>query len=53
LAPFVRRRRAEPIERQQLKWLAFVAGGSGLVGATGFLMAGFGNSTATRSTSLP
>jgi hypothetical protein len=37
LAPFARRRRAEPIERQQLKWLAFVAGGSGLAGATGFL----------------
>ena len=44
LAPFVRRRRAQPIERQQLKWLAFVAGGSGLAGATGFLMVGFGNS---------
>jgi hypothetical protein len=26
---------AGPIERQQLKWLAFVAGGSGLAGATG------------------
>jgi hypothetical protein len=47
LAPFVRRRRAEPIERQQLKWLAFVAGGSGLVGATGFLMAALANSAAT------
>jgi hypothetical protein len=47
LAPFVRRRRAGPIERQQLKWLALVAGGSGLVGATGFLMAGFASSTAT------
>jgi hypothetical protein len=47
LAPFVRRRRAQPIERQQLKWLAAVAGGSGLVGATGFLMAGFASSTAT------
>jgi two-component system NarL family sensor kinase len=45
LAPFVRRRRAEPIEHQQLKWLAFVAGGSGLAGAVGFLMAGLGNST--------
>jgi MFS family permease len=39
-------RRAEPIERQQLKWLAFVAGGSGLAGATGFLMAASANSTA-------
>jgi hypothetical protein len=47
LAPFVRRRRAGPIERQQLKWLAFVAGGSGLVGAIGFLMAGFASSTAS------
>jgi hypothetical protein len=47
LAPFVRRRRAQPIERQQLKWLAAVAGGSGLVGATGFLMAGFASSAAT------
>jgi hypothetical protein len=37
LAPFARRRRVGPIERQQLKWLAFVAGGSGLAGATGFL----------------
>jgi hypothetical protein len=46
LAPFVRRRRAQPIERQQLKWLAFVAGGSGLVGATGFLLAASANSTA-------
>jgi hypothetical protein len=47
LAPFVRRRRAQVIERQQLKWLAAVAGGSGLVGAAGFLMAGFASSTAT------
>jgi hypothetical protein len=47
LAPFVRRRRAEPIERQQLKWLAFVAGGSGLAGATGFLLAASENGTAT------
>jgi hypothetical protein len=46
LAPFVRRRRAQPVERQQLKWLAFVAGGSGLAGAAGFLMVGFGNSAA-------
>jgi hypothetical protein len=46
LAPFVRRRRAQPVERQQLKWLAFVAGGSGLAGASGFLMVGFGNSAA-------
>jgi hypothetical protein len=46
LAPFVRRRRAQPIERQQLKWLAFVAGGSGLAGATGFLMAASANSSA-------
>ena len=45
MAPFVRRRRAEPIERQQLKWLAFVAAASGLAGAAGFLLAGFGNST--------
>ena len=43
VAPFVRRRRAEPIERQQLKWLAFVAAASGLAGAVGFLTAGFGN----------
>ncbi len=43
LAPFVRRRRAQPIERQQLRWLAAVAGASGLAGATGFVMAGFGN----------
>jgi hypothetical protein len=34
---------AQPIERQQLKWLAFVAAASGLAGATGFLMAGQGN----------
>ena len=47
LAPFVRRRRAQAIERQQLKWLAAVAGGSGLVGAAGFVMAGFASSTAT------
>jgi hypothetical protein len=45
MAPFVRRRRAGPIERQQLKWLAFVAAASGLAGATGFLLAGPGNST--------
>jgi hypothetical protein len=45
LAPFVRRRRADPIERQQLKWLAFVAGGSGLAGATGFLLYAFDNGT--------
>jgi hypothetical protein len=44
MAPFVRRRRAKPIQRQQLKWLAFVAAASGLAGATGFLMAGLGNS---------
>jgi hypothetical protein len=44
LAPFMRRRRAGPIERQQLKWLAFVAATSGLAGAAGFLMAGLGNS---------
>ena len=43
LAPFVRRQRAQPIERQQFKWLAFVAGGSRLAGAAGFLMASFGN----------
>jgi MFS family permease len=47
LAPFVRRRRAGRIERQQLKWLALVAGGSGLVGAVGFLIAGFASSTAS------
>jgi hypothetical protein len=47
MAPFVRRRQAEPIQRQQLKWLAFVAGGSGLAGATGFLLATSGNSAAT------
>jgi hypothetical protein len=40
LAPLVRRRRAGPTERQQLKWLAFVAGGSGLAGVTGFLLTG-------------
>jgi uncharacterized membrane protein len=44
MAPFVRRRRAGPIERQQLKWLAFVAAASGLAGASGFLMVGAGNS---------
>jgi hypothetical protein len=44
LAPFVRRRQAAPIERQQLKWLAFVAGSSGLAGAIGFLMAGLASS---------
>ena len=43
LAPFVRRRRAGPIERQQLKWLAFVAAASGLAGAAGFLMVDAGN----------
>jgi hypothetical protein len=47
LAPFVRRRRAGPIERQQLKWLAFVAGGSGLAGATGLLLISFASSAAT------
>jgi hypothetical protein len=47
MAPFVRRRRAGPIERQQLKWLAFVAAASGLAGAAGFLMAGFASSAAT------
>jgi MFS family permease len=46
LAPLVRRRRAGRTERQQLKWLAFVAGGSGLAGVTGFLLAG-ASSTAT------
>jgi MFS family permease len=40
LAPLVRRRRAGPTERQQLKWLAFVAGAIGLAGATGFLLLG-------------
>jgi hypothetical protein len=45
LAPLVRRRRAGPTERQQLKWLAFVAGSSGLAGATGFLLAGFGGTS--------
>jgi hypothetical protein len=40
----VRRRRAGPIERQQLKWLAFVAAASGLAGATGFLTVGADNS---------
>jgi hypothetical protein len=44
MAPFVRRRRAGPIERQQLKWLAFVAAASGLAGAAGFLMVAYGNS---------
>jgi hypothetical protein len=43
LAPFVRRRRAQPIQRQQLKWLAAVAAGSGLAGAAGFVLAGPGN----------
>jgi hypothetical protein len=38
LAPFVRRRRAQTIERQQLKWLAAVAAGSGLAGVAGFVM---------------
>jgi hypothetical protein len=46
LAPFVRRRRAQPIQRQQLKWLAAVAAGSGLAGAAGFVLAGFGNTGA-------
>jgi hypothetical protein len=44
LAPFVRRRRAGPIERQQLKWLAFVAAASALAGAAGFITVGSGNS---------
>jgi hypothetical protein len=44
LAPFVRRRRAESIERQQLKWLALVAAASGLAGAAGFITIGSGNS---------
>jgi hypothetical protein len=48
LAPFVRRRRAQPIERQQLKWLATVAAASGLAGATGFVMAGFDNTSVAR-----
>ena len=39
-------RRAGPIERQQLKWLAFVSGGSGLAGATGFLTIAYANSAA-------
>ena len=43
LAPFVRRRRAEPLQRQQLKWLAAVAAASGLAGATAFLTTGFGS----------
>jgi hypothetical protein len=43
LAPFVRRRRAQPVQRQQLKWLAAVAAGTGLAGATGFVLAGPGN----------
>jgi hypothetical protein len=47
MAPFMRRRRARAIERQQLKWLALVAGGSGLAGAIGFLMAGLGNHIVT------
>jgi hypothetical protein len=41
LAPIVRRRRAQPIERQQLKWLAAVATATGLTGAAGFVMGGF------------
>jgi hypothetical protein len=45
LAPLVRRQRAVPTERQQLKWLAFVAGSSGLAGVTGFLLAGFGGTS--------
>jgi hypothetical protein len=45
LAPFVRRRRADPIERQQLKWLAFVAAASGLAGATGLLMVRLGENS--------
>jgi hypothetical protein len=45
LAPLVRRRRAGPTERQQLKWLAFVAGSSGVAGVTGFLLAGFDAAT--------
>ena len=49
LAPFVRRRRAQPIERQQLKWLAAVAAASGLAGATGFLW----RDLATTASSLP
>jgi hypothetical protein len=39
----VRRRRAQPVQRQQLKWLAAVAAGTGLAGATGFVLAGPGN----------
>jgi hypothetical protein len=45
LAPIVRRRRAQPIERQQLKWLAAVATATGLAGATGFVMGGFDNTS--------
>jgi hypothetical protein len=41
LAPFLRRRRAQPIERQQLKWLAVVATATALAGAAGFVLAGF------------
>jgi hypothetical protein len=48
LAPFLRRRRAQPIERQQLKWLAAVAATSGLVGAAGFVMAGFDSTGVAR-----
>jgi hypothetical protein len=49
LAPFLRRRQAQPIERQQLKWLAAVAAASGLVGAAGFVMAGFDNTGVART----
>jgi hypothetical protein len=45
LAPIVRRRRAQPIERQQLKWLAAVATATGLAGAAGFVMGGFDNTS--------
>jgi hypothetical protein len=41
----VRWRRAGATERQQLKWLAVVAGSSGVAGATGFLLAGFGGTS--------
>ena len=43
LAPFLRRRRVPPIQRLQLRWLATVAAASGMAGAAGFVMAGFGN----------
>jgi hypothetical protein len=43
VAPFVRWRRAEATERQQLKWLALAAGVSGSAGAAGFLVTGFGS----------